>query len=381
MKKHKWLKYATACIMLIGATTLTSCNMLGPKNSQESGGISFYTGTSSGTSVDGIYKISIDESGHFRSLKKVANTDHPSFLVYSPDRQFLLNVNENQKNDGMGGVESWKIKGDSLKHNSRSVSGGGHPCFIAADGSGFIAVANYTGGNVGLLKLGSRGELSDLLDVAQHDGDSISPRQDSPHAHSAWFEPDGSGVIAADLGTNELWFYTLDLQTNKLTPKPPYKLAMESGAGPRHLAFHPNKKWFYVLNELNSTITRIHKKSGSEYEVEESISTLPDDFTGENLCAHIVVSSDGRFVYASNRGHNSIAIFEVDEETGRLTNLAHEAVRGNWPRHFALSPDEEFLVVANRWSGNLVSFRRDSKTGLLVYVDEAKVVEPVCILF
>jgi 6-phosphogluconolactonase len=381
MKNENWVKYLMVFVILMSFRMITSCNLIMKKKDKKSSDLTFYTGTSSGAESDGIYKISMDKAGHFKKVKKAAKTDSPSFLAYGPDKRVLINVNEHRKNNGMGTVESWEINEDTLRFISKSSSGGAHPCFVSSNDSGYVVVTNYSGGNVGLLKLNANGKLSELLDVHQHKGDSVSPRQDAPHAHSAWFEPDGTGIIAADLGTNELWFYQIDQHNKKLVAKPPFKLAMAPGAGPRHLAFHPNKKWYYVLKELNSTITRIHKKSNGEYVIEESIPTLPDDFSGENLCAHILVSSDGRLVYASNRGHNSIAIFEVDQETGKLEIPGHASVRGNWPRHFALSPNEDFLVVANRWSGNLVSFKRDAETGLLKFVDEVKIANPVCVLF
>lgn len=355
--------------------------MFGKQKNKDSRVSTFYAGTSSGTESDGIYKISLDKTGHFTNVKKAANADHPSYLAYSHDRQFLLNVNETRKNNGMGGVESRNIKRDTLKLISQSVSGGGHPCFITTNESGFVLVANYTGGNIGLLRLVDSGKLSDLLDVQQHEGDSVSPRQDAPHAHSAWFEPDGSGIIAADLGTNELWFYRLDEKAQKLVSRPPGRLEMPPGSGPRHLAFHPNNKWIYVINELNSTVTLVQKVKHDGYEIVESVSTLPSNYTDENLPAHVIVSDDGKFLYASNRGQNTIAMFMIDDVTGKLSLIGHVPVHGNWPRHFALSPDETLLVVANRRSDNLVSFVRNPDNGLLEYVDQVQIKEPVCVLF
>jgi len=242
-------------------------------------------------------------------------------------------------------------------------------------------VANYTGGNVGLLKLGKNGKLSDLLDVEQHEGKGTTDRQEGPHAHSAWFEPDGSGIISADLGTNELWFSEIEKNSQRLIPRNPQKLAMASGAGPRHLAFHPTQQWIYVLNELDNTITLLEKSEISEYIKGPSVSTLPPEFDQFSKSAHIVISADGKFIYASNRGHNSIAIFEVNPDNGQLSLLGFEPILGDEPRHFALSPDEEFLVVANQNSNNLVSFKRDKSTGLLKFVGEAEVPDPVCVLF
>jgi len=240
--------------------------------------------------------------------------------------------------------------------------------------------ANYSGDNVGLLKLNSNGELSELLDVQQHSGKGSTDRQEAPHAHSAWFDGDDI-VISVDLGTNELWFSHLDTNREKLIPSNPQKLKMEPGAGPRHLALHPNGKWIYVVNELDCTVTRLLKKGNGIYEKGGSISTLPTNFTEANYCADIHISSDGKFVYASNRGHNSIAIFHVNINDGILKAIAHQDVKGEWPRSFVLSPDENFLFVANQYTNNIVSFKRDKNTGLLEFVDEAEAPSPVCILF
>lgn len=360
---------------------LYSCDMFFMKKSRKGKEALLYVGTYTNGESKGIYKSMLLKDGTFSGVKLAAVTRNPSFLAFSADEKTLIAGNEVKNKNGAGTVETWSISNDSLIRRGNTSSGGAHPCFVAASEAGFILAANYSGGNVGLIEMASGGKSVALVDTAQHEGSNVTARQEAPHVHSVWHEPDGSGIIAVDLGTNELWFYTLDQKNKKLLTKPPYKLAMEPGAGPRHLAFHPNQKWFYVLNELDGTITQIRKKSKEEYLIGESTPTLPGDFFGENLCAHILVSADGRFVYASNRGHNSIAIFEVDQETGSLTLVAHESVHGNWPRHFAFTPDEQFLVVANQYSGNLVSFRRDSETGLLEFIDEVKVADPVCVLF
>jgi 6-phosphogluconolactonase len=157
---------------------------------------------------------------------------------------------------------------------------------------------------------------------------------------------------------------------------------MAPGAGPRHLTFHPtNKKWIYVLNELDNTITLVEKNNSGEYASTTSISTLPSDFNEFSKSAHIVISSDGKFVYTSNRGHNSIAIFECNPENGSLRLLGFEPTHGDSPRHFSFSPDEDFLVVANQTTNNLVSFERDKSTGLLKFIAETEAPDPVCVLF
>lgn len=340
---------------------------------------SFFLGTYTDSTSQGIYKYLLHGDGTLNQIGLAAVSDNPSFLAVSPDRKFLLAVNEINK-DGVGTVESFLITDDSLEFISRSSSGGAHPCFVAVNQDGFVATANYTGGNVGLLKLNDNGELSDVLDLQQHTGHGTTERQKAPHAHSVWFEPNSDIVISIDLGTNELLFSHLDATSQKLVPSDDYKINMEPGAGPRHLAFHPNGKWIYVANELNSTITLIKKSDNDKYIKSISVSSLPYGYAEPNTCADIRTSSDGKFVYASNRGHNSIAIFEVHSD-GTLRLIGNESTRGDGPRNFSLSPDEEYLIVANQRKRNIVSFKRDKNTGLLNFVSEIKAPTPVCIVF
>lgn len=341
----------------------------------------FFVGTYTDGNSQGIYKYSLQQDGKLKRISLAAKSNNPSFLTKSTDKKYLVAVNEISNRDSVGTVESFLIQGDSLKLINRSSSGGAHPCFVTINDKGYILTANYTGGNVGLLKLNSKGELTKLLDVQQHTGSSSTARQEGPHAHSTWFTPDGNLIISIDLGTNELWFSKLDTTAQKLRPLMPTTLAMASGAGPRHLTFHPNNKWVYVLNELNGTVTILKKTIDGPYVIGPSISTLPSDFKGTNTCADIHISSDGKFLYASNRGHNTIAIFSVNMEDGYLTILGHEPTRGDGPRNFSLSPDENFLLVANQLTDNIISFKRNKTTGLLEYSDEVEAPSPVCILF
>jgi len=329
----------------------------------------FYLGTYTTGESEGIYKYKLDSEGHITAIGLVAQADNPSYLAISVDKKVLLAVNEINR-DSIGTVKSFLINEDSLKLISTASSGGAHPCHISVNDQGKIVVANYTGGNLGWLNVTRDGQLSSLLTVSQHQGSGPTDRQKSPHAHSAWFV--GSEVIGVDLGTDELWVYDTNYNLKQ-------KVKMESGAGPRHLCVHPKEQWLYVVNELNNTVTRVVKEDDG-WAVAESISTLPADFDGFSFCADIHISSDGKFVYASNRGHNSIAVFSVDEK-GKLNLIANESVRGDHPRNFALSPDEQFLIVANKDTQNLVVFKRVAATGLLAYVSEIKAASPVCILF
>ncbi len=335
----------------------------------------FYVGTYTNTQSEGIYTYALADDGEIKQVGLAARSENPSFLAKSADQKYLLAVNENTE----GTVSSFEIQKDSLSLIDKSPSGGAHPCFVAVNDLGQVLTANYSSGTIGLLQIDESGALSSLLDVQQHDGKGSHPRQDAPHAHSVWFDPGTNTIISVDLGTNELLFSNIDQKTNKLLPAIPHALQMDPGAGPRHLAFHPNKPWIYVVNELTSSVSLVAKDT-SGYKVKASFSALPEGFTEENTCADIHISDDGNFLYASNRGHNSIAIFFI-ETNGDLKILGHESTRGNGPRNFALSPDNSFLLVANQLTDNIVSFKRDAGSGKLEYVTEVSAPTPVCILF
>jgi len=348
---------------------------------QEAITTSFFVGTYTDTISKGIYTYTLSEEGKLKKTGLAAVSNNPSFLTKSFDNNYLLAVNETNSNNGSGTVESFKINGDSLSFISRSSSGGAHPCFVTLNNKGDVLTANYTAGTIGLLKLNTNGKLSDLLDVQQHTGKGTKKQQKTPHAHAAWFESDNNNIISVDLGTNELWFSKLDTLQHKLQFTSPKTLKVDEGAGPRHLSFHPNGKWIYIINELNSTVSLLKKNEKNTLEKKSSFSTLPEGYTQDSYCADIHISSDGKFLYASNRGHNSLAIFKINIEDGNLQLIEHQSVKGDWPRNFALSPDGNYIIVANQHSNNLVSFKRDKNTGKLVFVDEINAPSPVCILF
>ena len=368
-------------IIILALLVLTGCKNTKKEVKQEPSNYSFYVGTYTDHESEGIYKYGLEKNGQLKSLGLVAKSVNPSFLAMSEDKEYLLAVNEVSNFDGFGTIESFSISDDSLSFINQSITGGAHPCFVSINPDDYVLTANYTGGNIGLLKLNKQGELSGLLDIQQHSGKGTIDRQKGPHAHSAWFERSNNTIISLDLGTNELWFSQLDTVLHKLQASNPYKLKMASGAGPRHLVFHPKNKWVYVLNELNCTISLVLKTDGNQYKKGLSFSSLPLIHSETNTAADIHISSDGKYVYASNRGHNSIAIYGVNQQDGSLNLLDHKLTHGKWPRNFSFSPDENFLLVANQHSNNIVSFKRDKTTGLLDYIGEIEAYSPVCILF
>jgi 6-phosphogluconolactonase len=341
----------------------------------------FYVGTYTNKKSEGIYKYSLSSEGKLSKIGLVAEDINPSYLTFSPDQNFLLAVNE-VSDDSTGFVSTFKIKKDSLEFLNKVASGGAHPCHININSDNKVLVSNYTGGSLSMFQLENSGKLSSLLDKQQHTGKGTTDRQEAAHVHSAWFDKKNNNqIITLDLGTNDLWFYNIDKVSNKLNATSQEKLAMSEGSGPRHLTFHPTKDIAYVFNELKNTITVILKSENGEYIKGKSVSTLPDDFTDFSTGADIHISADGKFLYASNRGHNSIAIFEIDNSGKELTVVGFEPTRGDHPRNFSLSPDENYLLVANQETDTLISFKRDANTGLLSFVDKIEAFTPTCILF
>lgn len=372
------MRLSFSIIILI---TITACQKDKKYNQIKNTSTSFFVGTYTDGESKGIYKYSLENDGTLNKIGLAAKSENPSFLAKSANGKYLLAVNEISNNDNVGSVESYLITKDSLQLISKSSSGGAHPCFVTTNEHDYILTANYTGGNIGFIKLSPDGKLSSLLDTQQHAGKGTTDRQEGPHAHSAWFLPNSNDIISIDLGTNELWFSKLDTITNKFDTSELVKLKMRDGAGPRHLTLHPNEKWIYVLNELNATISLIQKNDNGVYEEKTTITTLPRDYKEYNTSADINISVDGDFVYASNRGHNSIAIYKVNKLNGSLELIGHETTRGESPRNFSLSPNDDYLLVANQHTNNIISFKRDKTTGLLKFVDDIDAPAPVCILF
>jgi 6-phosphogluconolactonase len=349
-----------------------SCKKVVKEEVKPKSAYTFYVGTYTSGKSEGIYKFEMDSIGNLTNTGLVAKTENPSFLTVTVDDKYLLAVNENEE----GTMESFKIKEDTLISINRTSTDGIHPCFIITNVNNMILAANYSSGNVALSKLNDKGEILPLLDLQQHEGSDTTDRQEGPHAHSAWFKNDE--VISVDLGTNELWFSKI--VNDKFEFGEQKTLKMAGGAGPRHLAFHPEQDWIYVMNELTGTVSQV-VKSDSTYSIASTVSSLPENAQEKNQSADIHVSSDGKFLYASNRGPNTIAIFSIDQENGELTSVGFESTKGDWPRNFALTPDDKYLLVANERSDNIVVFERNIETGLLKFVTESEAFSPTCILF
>jgi 6-phosphogluconolactonase len=247
----------------------------------------------------------------------------------------------------------------------------------------YVAAANYRSGDVALLPVAADGRVEPACELVRHSGDGpVKDRQAGPHAHSANFDASGRFLIAADLGIDRLMVYALDRERGKLYSHVPGGVVVEPGSGPRHFTFHPTQTWAYLINELGNTVVayRWDAENGCLTPL-QTVSTLPATFTGESTCAEIRVHPSGRFVYGSNRGHDSLAIFRLDPATGLLEPAGHVSTGGEHPRHFTISPDGNWLLAANMHSDNIVVFRIGDDGGLQAEGEPVSIPSPTCLLF
>lgn len=350
----------------------------------------FYVGTYTSGKSEGIYLYSLNlASGELTHISTAKNVKDPSYLAIAPNRRRLYAVNEVEDFGGKksGALSSFEIdqRTGNLRLLNQQPSLGGAPCYVVVDQTGkFVLVANYSGGNVAVLPIRRDGSLGEATDLKQNSGSSINPeRQEGPHAHCIVLDPTSRFAYVCDLGTDKIMIFKFDARRGTLAPAKTPWVQVKPGGGPRHLTFHPRANYAYVVNELHATVTafardRIH---GGLKEV-QTIATLPADFSGADTSADIHVSSNGRFLYCSNRGHDSIAAFRIDQQNGKLTFIAHEPTGGKTPRNFAIDPTGAFLLAANQNSDNIVSFRLDPKTGRLSATGHVtEVPSPVCLKF
>jgi len=341
-----------------------------------------YVGTYTSGKSEGIYVYRMDQAtGELKRAGSV-KTENPSFLALDPSRRFLYAVNERPE----GTVSAFRINrqtGDLSFVNQQS-SRGADPCHLSVERGGkSVLVANYTSGNVAVLPILADGSLGPAIDVKQHEGSGPCEQQKGPHAHCIKLDRANRFAFAADLGKDQVMIYRFNTLRGKLEAGTQSSAPLHSGAGPRHLAFHPNGKFLYVINELDSSLTTFkYNAAQGTLTSFETVSTLPRDFTDKSYCADIHVSRSGRFLYGSNRGHNSIVVFAIDPRSGRLNLVEHVSTEGKWPRNFTLSPDERFLLVANQHTDNVVTFRIAQQTGRLTPTRQVtEIPTPVCLQF
>ncbi|OAI47506.1 6-phosphogluconolactonase [Planctomycetaceae bacterium SCGC AG-212-F19] len=348
-----------------------------------------YVGTYTGKVSKGIYRLELDlASGKLSAPQLAGENPSPSFIAIHPSQRFLYAVNEVGSFGGKktGSVTAFAIDsktGDLTQLNQQSCGGPG-PCHIVVDKEGKNAlVANYSGGSCCVVPIGADGKLAEPSSVIQHQGSSVNKgRQAEPHAHSINLDAGNKFAFVADLGLDKILVYRFDPAKGALTANDPPAVAVAPGAGPRHFAFHPDGKHAYVINEMGNTVTVLdYDAEKGVLKAGQSITTLPKDFKGNTSTAEVVVHPSGKFLYGSNRGHDSIAIFAIDAKTGELTAVGHQGTGIKAPRNFAIDPTGAFMLVGNQGAGSIAVFRIDQKTGELAPNGTVEVPSPVCIRF
>jgi 6-phosphogluconolactonase len=347
-----------------------------------------YVGTYTGRESKGIYRFEFDPAnGKLTDRQLVAVTENPSFLAIAPSRRFLYAVNEVERFKGKhaGAISAYALdpQTGALTALNQQSTGGAGPCHLVVDQSGKnVLAANYSGGSVCVMPIEADGRLGEATCVVQHHGSGANAdRQAGPHAHCINLDAANRYALSADLGLDKVLVYHFDGAKGTLTPNDPPSGAVAPGAGPRHLAFHPNGRLVYVIDELNSTVTAFHyDPTGGVLKSFQTLSTLPKDYTGKSYCAEVHVHPSGKFLYGSNRGHDSIAIFSIDPKSGQLTSTGFQSHGIKTPRDFDLDPSGKFLLVGNQDSDSVSVFRVNMETGALTPVGEpAAVSKPVCV--
>ena len=349
-----------------------------------------YFGTYTGKNSKGIYACRFHPgTGKLTPLELAGETKNPSFLAVDSEGRHLFAANEIERYKGAksGSVTSFAIDrrtGKLTTLNTVSSRGAG-PCHLAVDKTGKnVLVANYSGGSVAVIPVKADGMLSEASDFVQHLGSSVNPhRQREPHAHSVVLTPDNRFAVVADLGLDKLLVYRFDAERGKLTPNDPPYGQVRPGFGPRHFAFHPNGRFAYVISEIGNTVTAFDWDGDrGAFKELQVVPTLPKGFTGENTTAEIAVHPSGRFLYGSNRGHDSIVVYAIDPAKGTLTFVEDVSTQGKEPRNFALDPTGRYLFAANQNSNTVAVFRVNAQNGRLTPTGQKfEVPSPVCVTF
>ncbi|NQT00869.1 MAG: lactonase family protein [Planctomycetes bacterium] len=345
----------------------------------------FGTYTGGDNSSKGIYRSVLDlRTGKLSEPVLAAEARNPSFLEIHPNGKFLYAVSESGR---AGSVSAYSIDKDTgnLKLLNQQSSGGAGPCHVSIDHAGRnVLVANYGSGSASAIPIKSNGRLGKPTGFAQHTGSSVNPRrQKEPHAHSINVSPDNRFAFVADLGIDKIMIYRLDTEKGTIEKNSPPFTKVKPGAGPRHFAFHPNGKYAYVINELDYTVTAFayEPASGTLTDI-QTITTLPSGFDGSNSCAEVRVHPNGKFLYGSNRGHDSIVVYRINSAKGTLTFVEHETADIKTPRNFNIDPTGRFCLVANQGKNSIVVFRINQKTGALEPTgNKISIGRPVCVRF
>jgi 6-phosphogluconolactonase len=366
----KYLCTGMIALFLVKATAQEHYNLL----------VGTYTNSKSCES-NGIYVYDFNTvSADYKLKSATKKVINPSFLTVASDNNWVYCVNENRKQSDISAFRL-DTKSGVLHFVNKQNSEGADPCYIINDNKNVI-VANYSGGTIAVFGKNTDGSLTSTKQVIHHHGRSINTsRQESPHVHQVNFSPDKKMVFANDLGTDRIYLYDYNPDSEKEILMFKDTIPIKSGSGPRHLTFSPNGKFFYLLQELDASITAFVYINGKVRKIQET-TLVAKDFVGENGAADIHVSTDGKFLYATNRGDaNTISVFAIDSK-GKLTHLKTISSGGKGPRNFAIDPSGNFVLVAHQYSNDVIIFQRDKATGLLS--ETAKKIElcsPVCLVF
>ena len=384
MPATRWLRrFFSTPLFLIAALVITSCTA---PNSQNL----VYVGTYTNNGSKGIYTCLFDTvSGKLQLQGLAATVDNPSFLTIDNQGRFLYCVNETETfgEHQTGGISVFAIenKTGALELKQQIGSMGGAPCHLSVDESGkYLFVANYGGGSFAVFPVLNDGQLGNNTAFVQNEGSGPNPeRQQHPHAHFICTTHQNRYVMVCDLGTDEVLVFRFDTLSGRLIPSDSAFMRQEPGSGPRHLTVLPGGKFVYVLNELTSAMAVFHfdAENGKSRPL-QTISSLPASFSGDNTGAEIAADAVGRYLYVSNRGHNSIGVFAVHPENGTLTPVDWISCGGESPRHFTIDPTGNWLICANQKSNNIVVFSINKKTGQLTRTNHSlELNSPVCIRF
>ncbi|HEY0680280.1 MAG TPA: lactonase family protein [Chitinophagaceae bacterium] len=351
-------------------------------------------GTYTSGRSEGIYVFKFNsDKGSFEPVSIAKGIRNPSYLAVAPGNRYVYSVSEGE---GQGSITSYSFNNGTLTTLNVQPSGGIAPCYISVHKSGkWVVTGNYSSGTFAVLPVQNDGSLASPSTVITHKGNSVNKqRQEGPHVHATVFSPDNNFLFVPDLGMDKVMIYSFNEKTGGVQPAAQTFAATEPGSGPRHFEFHPNGRYAYLMEEMSGTVTVFQtgnapksKQTGSAQKAMlkaiQNISSHPAGYKGSIGSADIHVSPDGKFLYASNRGEsNSIAIFSINDKTGKLIPIGHQSTLGIKPRNFNIDPTGNFLLVANQESNNIVIFRRDKKTGKLNPIEQQiEVPNPVCLKF
>lgn len=332
--------------------------------------IPMYVGTYTNGESEGIYKLDFNtKTGELSNKQLAIAVENPSFIAFTPNKKYLFAVGESNET-----LSVFKFKEDGTIQLLNTVkTHGGAPCHVAVNQeSTKVVVSNYMGGNIALYDILNNGSLTEASQVFNHNEDNEKPAR----AHSGQFYKDD--LFVSDLGRNRLYQYKIvdgnyRIESNSI-------INIDGNPGPRHFSISKNGNFIYIINEYGGSVTSV-KKTDSGFEQIDFDSTLDENYTGKNKCADIHLSEDERFLYGSNRGENTIAVFKRNTKTGTLDKIQNMPVHGDWPRNFTLDPTGKFMLVANQYSENISVFTIDNSTGTLKFLHDVKVPSPVCLLF